>query len=88
MDILVVSPRKKAMGVAVVHGLIQFHPRSGVLMIRGVLDETPVQYEVTDSSSPLILGKGEKHVLYQPRNRIKIGDLYYNLVFEKFDSHA
>lgn len=54
-------------------------------MIVGVLDEKPVQYKITDSTTPLILSKGEKHVLYQPRNRIRVGNLYYNLVFEEFD---
>lgn len=87
VDIILISPGNKARGVAAVHAIIQFHPRSGALMIVGVLDEKPVQYEVTDSASPLILGKGEKHVLYLPRNRIKIGDLYYNLIFEDFNYH-
>ncbi|KAL8751242.1 MAG: hypothetical protein Q9199_006557 [Rusavskia elegans] len=85
VGLLIIGPGKRARGVAPIHALIQFHPKSGVLMIVGVLDEKPVQYKITDSTIPLILSKGEKHVLSQPRNRIRVGNLYYNLVFEEFD---
>ncbi|KAL9011372.1 MAG: hypothetical protein Q9173_003775 [Seirophora scorigena] len=88
VDILVICPGKRTKGVAPIHALVRFHPRSGVLMIVGVLDESPLQYDTTDRASPFVLGQGQKHVLYQPRNRIKIGSLSYNIVYENFDDTA
>ncbi|KAL9013513.1 MAG: hypothetical protein Q9173_001794 [Seirophora scorigena] len=87
VDILLIGPSHRTKGIAAVHALVQYHPRSGVLMIVGVLDEKPDEYETTGSKLPLTLGHGEKHVLYLPRNRIKLGNLYYNFVFEAFDNH-
>ncbi len=86
VDILLIGHSHRTEGVAAVHALIQFHPRSGAVMIIGVLDEKPVEYEVADSKKRLILRHGEKHVLCRPRNSIKVGKLYYSIVFEAFDN--
>ena len=82
VDILLICPKAQSQGVAPVHARIQFHPRSGVLMLVGVVDDKPVRYEVGDSAEPVLLRAGEKRVLYQMRNRIVLGNLQYTLVFE------
>lgn len=84
VDILLIRPKAKVRGVAPVHALIQFHPTSGVLMLVGVTDDNPVRYEVNDSDQPFLLRQGQKHVLYQKRNRFVLGKLQYTLVFESF----
>ena len=83
VDLLVVPSGTSSRKVAVVHALIQFHPNSGILMIRGVSETQPVEYYV--DNKPLLLYAGDGHVLYQAVNRFRLGKLEYNFVYEKLN---
>lgn len=81
VDVLVVSHRKPAMGVANTHALIRFHQQSGILMLTGVSQRHPVIYFL--NNEPLELYSGESHVLFQQSNRFQLGKLEFIL---KYDS--
>jgi len=83
VDFLVVPPKIRSCKVAVYHALLQFHPKSGVLLIRGVSRTLPVQYYV--DNKPLLLYAGDVHVFYQAVNRFRLGKLEYNFVYENLD---
>jgi len=83
VDFLVVPPEIRSCKVAVYHALIQFHPKSGVLLIKGVSKTLPVQYYV--DNEPLLLYAGDVHVFYQAVNRFRLGKLEYNFVYENLD---
>lgn len=82
VDLLVVCPNEHLYDVAVVHALIQIHPESGVLMLRGVSDTRPVKYYLDKTIS---LYSKDKHVLFQRENRFSLGKLDFNLVYEALD---
>lgn len=84
VDILLICPGKKTYGVASVHARISFHPQSGVLMLHGVRDDVPVEYQTHDGSRPVLLGSKGGHVFYQRSNTFTVGQLQYTLVFPKF----
>ena len=82
VDLLVVCPGEYSYDVAVVHALIQFHPESGVLLLRGVSDTQPVKYYLDKT---VLLYAKDKHVLYQEENRFSLGKLDFKLEYEKLD---
>lgn len=82
VDFLVICPDEHFYDVAVVHALIQIHPESGVLMLRGVSDTRPVNYYLDKTIS---LYSKDKHVLFQRENRFSLGKLDFNLVYEALD---
>ena len=84
VDIILIRPKAKAQGVAAVHARIQFHPLSGVLMLVGVQQGRPIEYQVHDSNKFIMLDQGEKFVLYQKTNSFKLGSLHYILTYENF----
>lgn len=84
VDLLLIGPKDKSYGVAAVQAIIRFHPKSGVFMLAGVLDEKPVQYKGHEGSGKVILGKGQQRVLHRQRNEFKLGNLEYALEFDQF----
>jgi len=81
----VVDPGDKFHGVAPVHALIQFHPESGVLMLRGVSDTRPVKYHLDYLDATVSLYNKDKHVLFQTQNRFSLGKLDFCLHYENLD---
>jgi len=79
VDLLVVCPDEHFHEVATVHALIQVHPESGVLMLRGVSDTRPVKYYLDKT---ILLYNKDKHVLFQRENRFSLGKLDFNLIYE------
>ncbi|KAL8828632.1 MAG: hypothetical protein Q9170_006520 [Blastenia crenularia] len=84
VDILLIRPKTKTHGVAPVHARIQFHTRSGVLMLFGLHTDRPVHYDVHDEFQRVSLTNGQSHVLYQMINSFTVGNLHYKLIFRKF----
>lgn len=84
VDFLLIPPGLPSRKVAVYHALIQFHPKSGVLLIKGVSKTLPVEYYV--DNKPLLLYAGDVHVLYQAVNRFRLGKLEYHFVYEDLDN--
>ena len=82
VDLLVTCPGKYSYDVAMVHALIHFHPESGVLMLRGLSDAQPVEYDL--DKTKLLYAK-DTHVLYQKENRFNLGKLRFNLEYETLD---
>lgn len=82
IDLQVSCPGRFSYDVAVVHALIQFHPESGVLLLRGVSENNPVKYYVDKT---IALYAGDKHVLHQEENRFSLGKLDFKLEYERFD---
>ena len=82
VDLLVVGPGEYSYGIDVVHALIQFHPESGVLLLRGVSEIEPVRYYLDRT---LLLYAKDKHVLYQAENRFSLGKLDFKLEYESLD---
>jgi len=85
VDLLVVYPGEHSYDVAVVHALIQFHPESGVLMLRGVDDTRPVKYHLDYLDETVSLYNNDKHVLFQKQNRFSLGRLDFCLHYENLD---
>ncbi len=84
-ELLVVDSGAKFHGVAPVHALIQFHPESGVLMLRGVSDTRPVKYHLDYLDATVSLYNKDKHVLFQRQNRFSLGKLDFCLHYENLD---
>ncbi|KAL8696416.1 MAG: hypothetical protein Q9201_007668 [Fulgogasparrea decipioides] len=84
VDLLLIGPKDKSYGIGAVQAIIRFHPRSGVLILAGVLDEKPVQYMGHEGRGKVYLGKGQQRVLWRQRNEFKLGNLEYALEFEPF----
>ena len=82
VDLLVTCPGKYSYDVAMVHALVQFHPESGVLMLRGLSDAQPVEYDLDKTK---VLYAKDTHVLYQKENRFNLGKLRFNLEYETLD---
>lgn len=80
-----VDPDDKSSGVAPIHALIQFHPESGVLMLRGVSDTRPVKYHLDYRDDTILLYNKDKHVLFQKQNRFSLGKLDFCLHYESLD---
>ncbi|KAL8707341.1 MAG: hypothetical protein Q9220_007616 [cf. Caloplaca sp. 1 TL-2023] len=85
VDILLIRPKSKSHNVAPIHARIQFHERSGVLMLVGLHQERPIRYWVHDESSPISLANGQRHVLYQKSNHVSVGSLSYDIAFRDFN---
>ena len=80
VDLIVTPPDKPAEGVQSVHALIQLNEESGYLMLVGLSNEHPVEYELENAVTHLYLG--QKHILYQSVNRFSLGCLQFKLVYE------
>ena len=80
VDLLLISPGKKSRDVATVHALIQLHPKSGCLMLTGVVDNRPVECE--SNGEIRSLGKNEKQVLDQKVTRFRLGRLEYKFEYK------
>ena len=80
IDLMITPPDKPAGGVQPVHALIQFDKESGCLMLVGLSDDFPVEYELENAVRHLRLG--QKHVLYQSVNRFSLGSLQFKLVYD------
>ncbi|KAL9013438.1 MAG: hypothetical protein Q9173_001865 [Seirophora scorigena] len=89
VDILLIrAGGKKTYGVASIHARISFHSQTGVLMLHGVWDDAPVEYQTHDGSELVFLGSGQRHVLYQKSNSFTVGQLQYRLVFSNFSQES
>ncbi|KAL8649367.1 MAG: hypothetical protein Q9210_004442 [Variospora velana] len=88
VDILLIRPGNKSYGVTSVHARISFHAQSGILMLHGILDDAPVEYQTHNGSGPVLLGSGQRHVLYQRTNSFTVGQLQYRLVFSTFSPES
>ncbi|KAL9004638.1 MAG: hypothetical protein Q9188_002552 [Gyalolechia gomerana] len=84
VDLILIRPGMRSKQIAPVHARIIFHARSGVLMLFGVESDRPVLYKTHDASTPLPLGQGKSHVLYQKSNLFWVGRLQYDLVFTEY----
>jgi serine/threonine protein kinase len=82
VDLLVVAPDDYPYDVDVVHALIQLHPQSGVLMLKGVSETAPVKYYLDETVD---LYFKDRHVLFQKENRFSLGKLDFTLVYEELD---
>lgn len=82
VDVLLIRPGKKSEDVSKVNALIQLHEKSGVLMLVGMSDLQPIEYESGSGGVPILLRLGMKHVLSQKVNRFSFGKLRFKLEFE------
>ena len=82
VDLLVTCPGGQSFDIAMVNALIQFHPESGVLMLRGLSDKQPIKYQGFET---IVLREKDSQVLYQQENWFSLGKLGFNLTYEKLD---
>ena len=90
VELLVALSQARYHLVTAQHALIQFHLRSGALMLCGVHDSYPVEYFSVSGKEPIMLRQNEKDVLLHTVNKFKLGCLEFQLVFEnlKGDDYA
>ena len=85
VDLLIVCPGEYCYEVGIVHALVHIHPKSGVLLLRGVRDEEPVIYESDNMKLQVELYEGDTHVLHHGVNSFSLGKLQFKLVYEQPD---
>lgn len=82
VDLLVVPPGDFKYDIAVVQALIQFHPKSGVLMLRGVSETRPVELHY---GTVVRLFANDTQVLRWHSNLFNLGKLQFRLEYEELD---
>ena len=84
VDILIAAPGHLSRGVLPVHAILGFNTKSGFLMIEGVDDDHKVTYLF--ENTPISLGKGQRHTLWQPTNFFYIAGLLCKVTYEPVNS--
>ena len=83
MDLLIGDPASSTEGVVAVQAILRINPLSGLLMIEGVDDDHPVEYELDNEE--VFLGAGKRHCLWQRVNRFFLGNLGLELEYARLD---